>query len=59
MSTPKDAQINIDGLWYKIGLHNFPYMHINGEWLKSNKTRGEIEKAIALAKERREAGLRK
>lgn len=59
MSKPADAQIQIDGLWYKIGLHNFPYMHINGEWLKSGKTRSEIETAILMETEQRAPRIRK
>ena len=34
---PPGAQVCIDSMFYKIGLHGLPFMLIDGEWVRSGK----------------------
>lgn len=44
---PLDAQIWIDGCWYKVGRHDLPFVWVNNQWRRTTKTAHEINKAIA------------
>ena len=39
---PPGAQVCIDSMFYKIGLHNLPFMLIDGDWVRSGKEVHEI-----------------
>jgi len=39
--------IRIHSTLYKIGLHGFVYMEIDRRWIRSGKSREEVEKAIS------------
>ena len=39
---PPGAQVCIDSIFYKIGLHNLPFMLIDGDWVRSGKEVHEI-----------------
>mgnify|MGYP000341883273 FL=1 len=43
---PEDAIGNLNGLFYKIGLHNFSYYWNGDEWLRSQKPAPLIEAAL-------------
>ena len=46
MHQPKDAQIAMDGSFYKIGLRGKPFIYINEEWKLSQKSANEITHEI-------------
>lgn len=39
---PLGAQYCIDGMYYKVGTHGYVFMHVNGGWIRSTLTVGEI-----------------
>jgi len=41
-----NIMIEIDRIMYKIGVHGKPFMEIDGEWVRSQKTVAEIQFAI-------------
>ena len=49
---PKDAEIFMDGSYYKIGLHGLLFRYTVDEWIRSTKDKEEVLKAIE--KERNE-----
>ena len=44
------TQIKIRGIQYKIGAHGLVYWKPAGEWLKSTKSKEDIEKIILMRK---------
>ena len=38
----KDGRYWIKSILHKIGRHNLPFMKINGNWIKSNKSVEEV-----------------
>jgi hypothetical protein len=39
-----EVKYELDGLIYKIGVHNLVFMLINGEWIKSSKQISELRR---------------
>jgi len=42
---PKGAEIQVNSLWYKKGLHNKIYYHNGEQWIVSTLTDSELRKA--------------
>lgn len=42
----------IDGLRYKIGLHDLPFVFLNNDWVKSDKSVDEIVLQIKMHPDR-------
>lgn len=42
---PKDAQTKIDGIWHKVGVRGIVFAWVNGGWVRSSKSREEVERA--------------
>ena len=40
---PRDYQYSLDGLYYKLGVHNYVYIFICGRWFKSSKTKDDLK----------------
>lgn len=39
---PKGAQFYIDGLFYKLGVHDFVFVYMGSVWVKSSNTKSEL-----------------
>lgn len=45
-TTPEGAIGVLNGLYYKIGIHNKAFFWDDSEWVKSGKSAVEVERAI-------------
>ena len=43
---PKEADALIEGSFYKIGIHGFVFMLVDGDWKRSQRTAGEVRAAM-------------
>jgi hypothetical protein len=53
---PRDSQYTIDGLYYKIGVHDHVFIFICGHWVKSAKTKADlhrIQRKLVVTEEQR------
>lgn len=48
---PDSYQYQIDGLYYKVGIHGYVYLFVCGKWLKSSKTTEDL--AVMRGQERK------
>jgi hypothetical protein len=46
VTLPEDADALIEGSFYKIGIHGFVFMLVDGDWRRSNRTAGEVRAAM-------------
>jgi len=40
---PFGAQYYVDGLYYKVGIHNYVYLYIGGSWMKSSHSVEDLD----------------
>ena len=52
---PLGAMVRIEPNWYKIGRHGMVFFYNNKEWVRSEKTASEIERAIRKEEEKKNA----
>ena len=41
--SPAETQYTMNGLSYKIGLHGVIFVWIDGRWIRSSKTKADLE----------------